>query len=423
MAATGGVNTGGTTTGSGGSTGGIQAGGTTSSGGAKSGGSTTAEGGSAVVTGGSASGGAGGSTGGSGGKPATATGDLWVSPTGQDSNPGTKESPLKSLQKAAIMAVPGTTIWMMEGTHSYDARVAIKSTSVDTPLLTDAVNPIPELVQNGTADKPIKIWAVEGTRPVIDFKPLSDKAGTDKMIVQRARGILFWAMYWHIRGLEIKNAPDNCVHVAGSYNTFENLSIHDCGDTGLQITVPEALGSDLTLGAHNKVINCDSYLNFDVVTNGENADGFAAKDRVGPGNEFRGCRSYRNTDDGWDFFYSNSPVVLENCWAFDMKHPKATGSSDGNGFKLGGQRSGEPTNKADHKLSKCFSFNNPAVGFDRNNNTGTITCTGCGAWGNKTNFEAGIVHTGDVTLSVTPEQAIAAKRNADGSLPDISTLK
>ena len=68
----------------------------------------------------------------------------------------------------------------------------------------------------------------------------------------------------------------------------------------MQITVPEALGSDLSLGARNKVINCDSYRNFDAVTDGENADGFAAKDRVGPGNEFRGCRSWQNADDGWD---------------------------------------------------------------------------------------------------------------------------
>ncbi len=414
-------------------------GGALSSGGAPSGGTTSTQGGatasggsSGSASGGSANGGgsSGGASGGSNsnmggsGGATTSNGDLWVSPTGADTNPGTEASPFKTLQKAALQAAPGTTIWMMQGTHAYDARIVIKSSSVNTSLESDTVSPaVTGLVQNGTAANPIKIWATPGARPVIDFKPQKDKAGSNTTAVQRARGILLWAHYWHIRGLEIRNAADNCVHIAGSYNTLENLSIHDCGDSGVQITVPEALGSDLTLGAYNKVLNCDSFRNFDAVTDGENADGFAAKDRVGPGNEFRGCRAYQNADDGWDFFYANQVMVIDNSWAFDMKHPMSTGSSDGNGFKLGGQREGVAANKADHKLSGCFSFSNPAVGFDRNNNTGTITCTGCGAWNNEVNFEDGIQHTGDVTASVTPAQAIAAQRGADGSLPAITTLR
>lgn len=387
------------------------------------GGGTAGSGGSSGGSGGSSAGMAGKvNNGGTGGSPAV-TGDLWVSPAGADTNPGTEASPLKSLQKAVVMAMPGTTIWVTPGTHSYTNRVVIQSTAVNVTLDTDAVNPAPPgRVQNGTAAQPIKIWAAPGARPVIDFKPQKDAAGTNTTTVQRARGILMWAHYWHIRGLEIKDAADNCIHVAGSNNTFENLKIHDCGDTGLQITVPEALGSDATLGANNKIINCDSYRNFDVVTEGENADGFAAKDRVGPGNEFRGCRAWQNADDGWDFFYANQPIVMDSCWAFDMSHPSSTAESDGNGFKLGGQRDGMPLNRADHRLSKCFAFNNPSVGFDLNNNTGTVTCTGCGAWGNSTNFEAGITHTGDMTYSVTPAEAIAAPRAADGALPDISTL-
>ena len=403
--ALGGGNSGGT---SGGAGGGAPQGG---AGGSASGGGNAGGGGQA---------GAGGSAGGAGAPNAA---ELWVSPTGADTNPGSETSPLKTLQKAALLAVPGTTIWMMAGTHSYDARIVLQSASVDASPGSDAVSPLPAgKVQNGTADKPIRIWAVAGPRPVVDFQPQKTKAGTTKETVQRARGMLFWAHYWHLRGLEIKNAADNCIHIAGSNNTFENLSIHDCGDTGLQITVPEALGADTTLGARNKIINCDSFRNFDAVTDGENADGFAAKDRVGPGNEFRGCRAYQNADDGWDFFYANQAITLENCWAFDMKHPMSTSSSDGNGFKLGGQRDDMPANKADHKLSKCFAFDNPSVGFDLNNNTGNVSCTGCGAWDNDTNFESGINHTGDVTHSVTPAQAIAAARGADGALPDIATL-
>ena len=64
------------------------------------------------------------------------------------------------------------------------------------------------------------------------------------------------------------------------------------------------------------MLNCDSYENLDQPTNGENADGFAAKLRIGPGNVFRGCRAWNNADDGWDFFASDDVVAIDNCWAF-----------------------------------------------------------------------------------------------------------
>ena len=354
----------------------------------------------------------------------TATGPIWVSPTGNDANPGTEALPLLTLQRAVLMAAPGITIWMMPGTHSYDARVVIKSTSVNTTISSDAVvnPPVPGVARDGTATQPIRIWAVAGSRPVIDFKRQKDKAGTNVTAAQGARGILLWAHYWHIRGLEIKEAADNCIHIAGSHNTIEDTKVHDCADSGIQITVPEALAADSSLGAYNRVINCDSYMNFDALTNGENADGFAIKDRTGPGNEFRGCRAWYNADDGWDFFYANQPIVIQESWSFAARHPSSTAASDGNGFKLGGQRDGMPANKANHRLTRAFAFHNPAVGFDLNNNTGSVTCTTCGAWSNQTNFDSGIQHSGDITLSVTVDRAINAKRDATGNLPNISTL-
>jgi hypothetical protein len=65
---------------------------------------------------------------------------------------------------------------------------------------------------------------------------------------------------------------------------------------------------------------------------------------------------------------------------------------------------------------------NPAVGFDLNNNTGSVRCAMCGAWSNQTNFDSGIQHSGDIMLSVTVDRAINAKRDATGNLPNISTL-
>jgi hypothetical protein len=77
---------------------------------------------------------------------------------------------------------------------------------------------------------------------------------------------------------------------------------HGCSDTGLQITANSSEAGDAMRAAYNTVINCDSYENYDEANAGENADGFAAKLYIGPGNVFRGCRAWNNADDGWDLF-------------------------------------------------------------------------------------------------------------------------
>lgn len=62
----------------------------------------------------------------------------------------------------------------------------------------------------------------------------------------------------------------------------------------IQITVPSSQAGDLTRGAYNTTLNCDSHDNFDAIT-GENADGIDAKLAFGPGNLIRGCRSWNNS--------------------------------------------------------------------------------------------------------------------------------
>lgn len=357
-------------------------------GGATSGGTIT---GGTTTTGGTSSGGTGGTT-----VPATpAAGDLYVSPTGNDSNAGTKESPLKSLAIAISKMSVGHTVWLMEGSHKVESKITITSPS-------------------GESGKPISIKGVAGSRPVVDFSPLKVPVPSSAH-----RGIEIKANYWVIQNLELKDAGDNCLYISGANNIAQDLTVHDCGDTGILLT---------DKASYNKVINCDSFLNFDyynVVAYkiGENADGFAAKVNLGPGNEFHGCRSYNNSDDGWDFYDAGpDAVTMKNCWAFEITHPKNPKGGDGNGIKLGGER--EYGKNGPHNLENCYAFDNRAWGFDLNNNkSGGVTCKNCGAWNNKKGaFEAGIIRTGDVTLSVTAEKAKAAKRDASGNLPDIKSL-
>ena len=356
-------------------------------------GAGAATGGTGAAPGGSAgTGGSAGAAGSSGTNGATgAPGEYFVGPSGNDVNPGTRQAPFKTLSKAHERAVAGNTIWVLPGTLAYN-----------TPTL---------LVKSGSAGNPIRVQAEPGTRPVIDFA--QQVRGQTSM-----RGIEIRGDYWHIKGLEIKNAADNGIAISGSHNVVEDVVLHHNDDTGLQITVSEAQAADNARGAHNLILNSDSFENYDAATNGENADGFAAKLRIGPGNVFRNCRAWNNVDDGWDLFAANDVVVIENCWSFlNGTTSRGSGpSGDGNGFKLGGEPAGAGQGHAAHVVRGNSAFENESCGFTLNNNTMTPNVTQCGVADNGNDY-CDIECDPDYAVTISGAEAKVAKRNADGSLP------
>jgi hypothetical protein len=341
------------------STGGSAASGgaTSSTGGADgtTGGAVSTSGGKSS-TGGSSSGGAGASTGGSGG--ATAAGDYYISPTGADTNPGTEAAPFLTLGKANQLAKAGTTIWVMSGTFKYSTTMTLD--------------------RKGSMMAPIKVWAVSGARPVFDFSGQARGSST-------ARGIELKGDYVHIRGIEVMKAGDNGIAISGSYNTVEDVILHGNEDTGLQITVPSATVVDNSRGANNLILNCDSHDNYDTKASGGNADGFAAKINIGPGNKFFGCVAHDNSDDGWDTFpkttSGTNPVTIENCIAYHNGYHNGAAAGNGNGFKVGS----DVTGGAAHVVKNSVAFNNPSKGFDQNHNLGVASIQNCTALNNARN--------------------------------------
>ena len=181
------------------------------------------------------------------------------------------------------------------------------------------------------------------------------------------------------------------------------------------------MATDDAFAAYNLIINSDSYENLDEATAGENADGFAAKLRIGPGNVFRGCRAWNNADDGWDLFAADDVVVIENCWAF-LNGILLTGTNpagDGNGFKLGGKPVGPGEGGAIHRVANAAAFENKACGFTRNNNPEVPVLTDCAVNSNAQGDFCDLSCSPEVTLTMTGDEAKAARRNTDGSLPPI----
>jgi hypothetical protein len=351
----------------------------------------------------------------------------YVSTTGDDiTGVGTLDNPFRTIPKAlSLTTTPGSTINIRGGTYAVSATITLS--------------------RSGTSSNLYKLLAHQNEKPTLDFSAMP--------IGSNNRGIRISGSYWHVKGLDIYKAGDNGMNISGSYNTIENCVLRENADTGLQ------LGGG---ASNNRIINCDSYYNTDPGQG--NADGFSPKLDVGTGNYFYGCRSWQNSDDGWDGYIRPRPAVvptttMENCWTFMNGYLKsgAPSSGNGNGFKMGGSDSANLSH--DVILKNCLAFHNRVKGFDQNNDRGPMTLFNCTAFSNGTNYGMGGViepgsamtlkncvsaGAGGVSLNSSAVQAtnswmppfvvtnsdfisidttgVRGPRNADGSLPDISFM-
>ncbi|HZF40561.1 MAG TPA: fibronectin type III domain-containing protein [Blastocatellia bacterium] len=285
------------------------------------------------------------------------TGDIFVAPSGTDSNPGTINSPT-TLSAAITRVQAGQTIQMRGGTYNFSATVTIARGN------------------NGTASQPKNIFAFGSERPILNFSAQAFSSSN--------RGIQLNGFFWHLRGLEVMGAGDNGIFIGGNNNTIELCVTHNNRDSGLQLGRHSSDAPQSEWPADNLILNCTSNDNYDP-DNGEDADGFACKLTTGPGNVFRGCISHNNIDDGWDLFTKTdtgpiSPVTIENCISYNngmLSDGTTTADSDGNGFKLGGDDI--PVN---HIIRRSIAFGNKKHGITFNSNPGSITVTNNTSWGN-----------------------------------------
>ena len=272
--------------------------------------------------------------------------NYFVSTTGNDSNSGTKEFPFVSLTKAASVSIAGDTIFIRGGLYSPTSTISLGSSS-----------------KSGTSTNYYHVLAYPGEKPVFNF---SKQTSSD--------GIKLNGNYWHLKGVEATYSTHNGIAINGSYNLVENCVVHDNKNCGMQF------GNG---ASYNRVINCDSYYNYDPPSGG-NADGFAPKLDVGTGNYFYGCRAWQNSDDGWDGYLrpaDNVTTVIENCWSFMngyLKDGNQIATGNGNGFKMGG---GDNSNKDSLRhnvtIKNSLCFDNRVKGYDQNNDRGSMTILNC----------------------------------------------
>lgn len=318
----------------------------------------------------------------------------YLSPTGSDGNPGTKDQPFAGLDRGQTAAQPGDTIYLRGGTYDFNSSTAEVGIA---------------LTKSGSRGNPIHYFAYPGETPVLDFK--------DMTATKRIKGVLVKADWLHLKGIEMKNVPqsaslraheDWCLYLdPGSNNVFELLNIHH--NMGPGVFVQE--------GGNNLFLNCDSHDNYDafsytngVPNPGENADGFGVHVNLASstGNVFRGCRAWWNADDGWDFISCSAPVTVENCWAWGNGYKSGTNppqsAGNGNGFKVGGfgmPPSGAPDPVPQHTVRYCLAFDNKAAGFYQNHHLASDFFYNNTSFNNKSaNFNLLGYKNGDASLGI-----------------------
>jgi hypothetical protein len=302
----------------------------------------------------------------------------YVATNGSDSYFGTNiAAPFATLGKAAGLATNGTLIYVRGGTYAVSSKISLSKIN--------------------TATQPIRIRAYPGETPVLDGSSFSDNL------------VSINGNYYQLYGLVFTNAGHNSIVISGSNNIVERCVSLGARNSGLHITGGN--GGTATPSS-NLFLNCDSIRSFDSPVGG-NADGFSAKWSLGPGNVFSGCRSWENSDDGWDLWMGTQPVLITNCWAFRNGSNVWNSSSfdgNGNGFKLGGNNVA-----AAHYLVRGVSFNNVGNGgngIDQNNNTAGLTVDQNVSWANRNqNFD--LAHGANTTPHVVRNNISLAGGNSD----------
>lgn len=276
--------------------------------------------------------------------------NIFVSTTGNDSNPGTIQEPILSIATAISRITLGDTIFVRGGTYILTTTINIAAT------------------KSGNENSKYYLFGYKNERPLLDFS--TQNFGSTAIFLR--------ANYWYIKGLDVKGSGDNGMNInGGSYNIIEFCTFFENRDSGLQLN---------NGASYNRIINCDSYNNIDPSEG--NADGFAPKLAVGTGNYFYGCRAWQNSDDGWDGYMrgaDNVSTTLENCWSFKNGYRKdgTQTSGNGNGFKMGGGDNGNSARLMHHNtLINCVAFDNKVKGFDQNNNDGSMTLMNCTSFRN-----------------------------------------
>jgi hypothetical protein len=288
--------------------------------------------------------------------PSYTKGTYYVATNGNDGNAGTYSQPFATLQKGMDMLSAGDTLYVRGGNYSPTASTVAGGWQAMAKA--DS--------HSGTSTDTIKVWAYPGEVPQFNCSAISGNS------YDRAGVMLLSSDYWYFRGLVMTHVTQGGTDLRGvgfftydgAHNKFENCVASSCGGPGFQARE----GVDGLL-----YLNCDSHSNYDAMTAtpGDNADGWDIGFTTGDSHiNFLGCRSYDNSDDGFDCYMGSTAytaiIAFDSCWSWHngYRTDGTTKGGDGCGFKLV-YDPGTNTSITRRFVRNSIAYNNRLIGFSQ----------------------------------------------------------
>jgi len=281
----------------------------------------------------------------------------YLSPAGSDANGnGSIGSPWFTLNKAWSYLNAGDIIYMRGGNYYYTSPQNLSGKS-------------------GNSSSLIQVIAYPGERPIINGRDMDTQHNWDLISITNSN-------YLYFKGIRISNLPQPVVipnsngYYAISMGNYDpKTAVWVTNITFEQVELDHIGGWGCTIFEHCtdiNWINCDSHHNQDPYSSrfgGDNyggSDGWESAAETSTRIHFIGCRSWWNSDDGWDNRYASGIFTYDHCWAFRNGNIPNTYTLVGNGegFKLQGPNaSSSNTDNIIRVVQNCLSFDNQA-GFE-----------------------------------------------------------
>ncbi|MFV8271241.1 right-handed parallel beta-helix repeat-containing protein [Flavobacterium sp. GT2N3] len=299
--------------------------------------------------------------------------EFYVAPNGKDSNIGSIDKPVETIKRAQELANSGDIVHIRGGIYAMREEQIAQYYSIWAYVTT--------LDKSG-----ISYLAFPNEIPVFDYKNI--KPTNYRIIAFNVSGNNIRIKGIEVTGVQVTiktHTQSECFEVQGNNNTLEQLQLYD----------NMAIGVYISKGSNNLILNCDSYRNWDSVSEGGkggNTDGFGCHAAIGNKyNIFRGCRAWFNSDDGFDLINNAEAVLIDNCWAFYNGFTSDFVSrGDGNGFKAGGYGKTAvdklPNPIPRNTIQFCLAVGNKQSGFYSNHHLNGSNWYNNSAYRNKRNY-------------------------------------
>jgi len=276
----------------------------------------------------------------------------YVAPNGNDNNTGTISAPFRTWAKLSSVMSAGDIAYIRGGTYTSTQGAGASVHSLIQNL-------------NGNSSNYIIIQNYPGESPVLDLSTIGIPTN------QNPKGLVIQnCSYLRVKGLRVTGLQQHRGGTGisfGMYTISSNYIVHE------QLEVDNIGGRGFSISNSNDAtyLNCDTHHNDDRWSNPGawgGADGFSGTGGEGSTRTtYEGCRSWWNSDDGWDFYSTDGIRTLKNCWSFWNGYQPGSFSTAGNGegFKLGPTNT-DQSNNITKILTNCLAFENRQNGFSQN---------------------------------------------------------